>query len=446
MLKTPKFFQKPKKPLNNNQEIVQETIDLAQRKTLIQRLGLEKHKIFYIFVLVLMGLLLLFLGHSLNNLLWEIFFAILPFFLAIIICISATSIGEYLNQKVRLTKSLSITYTIMLLSMLIFGLFIGTVIYFAAIQWVSFASKFMGTSTDYTNYVNFLTTNKGVIVSSVVWNDIYQQINISLGNGQSMQFSHLGILYVFLARSAASFSTFFNTDTLLSVSSQIHDKFLNANQFLHVGLISLPIVIRILIIVCFTVFCSLLLLYRIEDIKQWILKKSMFLSQKAAQNWKIAGDTLFSWVKVICVEQIYIFFMVLTLVLLIGNIGHSAIFRDSPIVIVLIINVLALVPLYGLIIGGIFLVSTTLVDFAIYGNFWPLLICVIGGIIILCGEAFLISPIAYHQFLHIYPVTLIIGISLGGALLGVLGMLLAVPSIAIFRNIYNANHGIYLPI
>jgi predicted PurR-regulated permease PerM len=52
-------------------------------------------------------------------------------------------------------------------------------------------------------------------------------------------------------------------------------------------------------------------------------------------------------------------------------------------------------------------------------------------------DAMLINPMVVGKNLNLHPLTIIVGISIGGSLAGILGMLVSIPFIAIGKAIIN---------
>ena len=115
---------------------------------------------------------------------------------------------------------------------------------------------------------------------------------------------------------------------------------------------------------------------------------------------------------------------------LLSMIGLALIGVEDPILIGAIAGVANLVPYLGPVVGAVpaFLVSVTQ-----YGDFRMLMPIVILTLAIQAIDNVIVQPIAFAKSVDMHPVTVILLLIIGNELMGVVGMLLAVPIATILK-------------
>lgn len=102
-----------------------------------------------------------------------------------------------------------------------------------------------------------------------------------------------------------------------------------------------------------------------------------------------------------------------------------------PLLLGIIAGVFNIVPYFGPIIGG-----GTAAIVALFGTANPLfraLIVIIGMFVIQQIDSMLISPLVLKRQVNLHPVLIVFSLLIGGSLLGILGLLLAVPVAAVSK-------------
>lgn len=113
------------------------------------------------------------------------------------------------------------------------------------------------------------------------------------------------------------------------------------------------------------------------------------------------------------------------------SIGFAIVGLKAPLLFGLLCGVTDLIPYIGPYIGGIAAVIVGFSQSPIIGIITILIVCLVQ-----CLENYVLQPVVMSKTMKLHPVTIIIGLLLFGHFFGIVGMILATPSIALMKVIY----------
>ncbi len=124
-------------------------------------------------------------------------------------------------------------------------------------------------------------------------------------------------------------------------------------------------------------------------------------------------------------------FLVALMVLVCDSVGFALVGLNAPILFGLICGITDLIPFIGPYIGGAIAVIVGLTQAPLVG-IGVLIICVIVQIV----ENYILQPIVMSKASQTHPVVIIIALLVFGHFFGILGMILATPTLAILRVLF----------
>jgi predicted PurR-regulated permease PerM len=113
------------------------------------------------------------------------------------------------------------------------------------------------------------------------------------------------------------------------------------------------------------------------------------------------------------------------------SIGFAIVGLKAPLLFGLLCGVTDLIPYIGPYIGGIAAIIVGFSQSPIIGIITILIVCLVQ-----CLENYVLQPVVMSKTMKLHPVTIIIGLLLFGHFFGIVGMILATPSIALMKVIY----------
>ena len=113
------------------------------------------------------------------------------------------------------------------------------------------------------------------------------------------------------------------------------------------------------------------------------------------------------------------------------SIGFAIVGLKAPLLFGLLCGVTDLIPYIGPYIGGIAAVIVGFSQSPIIGIITILIVCLVQ-----CLENYVLQPVVMSKTMKLHPVTIIIGLLLFGHFFGIVGMILATPTIALMKVIY----------
>ena len=124
--------------------------------------------------------------------------------------------------------------------------------------------------------------------------------------------------------------------------------------------------------------------------------------------------------------------LIMCILFVIQSIGLALAGLKAPMVFALFCAITDLIPFIGPYIGGI---PAVLVGFSISPTTG--IFCLIAVVVCQCIENYFLQPVVMGKTMRLHPVTIIIGLLVFNHFFGILGMVLATPTIAIFKTIFN---------
>lgn len=124
--------------------------------------------------------------------------------------------------------------------------------------------------------------------------------------------------------------------------------------------------------------------------------------------------------------------VVAVIVGVVSGVGLWVLDVPSPVLLGVIVGVLDLVPFFGPVVGtalGMALAFAT-------GGIWLALAVLVLFIVIQQLEGAVLSPLVLGKTVHLPALTVLVAVAAGAALAGVIGMILAVPTIAAIRGLW----------
>ena len=113
------------------------------------------------------------------------------------------------------------------------------------------------------------------------------------------------------------------------------------------------------------------------------------------------------------------------------SIGFAIVGLKAPILFGLLCGITDLIPFIGPYIGGIAAVIVGFSQSPIIG-----IITVIIVVLVQCIENYVLQPVVMSKTMKLHPVTIILGLLIFGHFFGIVGMILATPTIALVKVIY----------
>ena len=113
------------------------------------------------------------------------------------------------------------------------------------------------------------------------------------------------------------------------------------------------------------------------------------------------------------------------------SIGFAIVGLKAPVLFGLLCGITDLIPYIGPYIGGIAAVIVGFSQSPIIGIITILVVCLVQ-----CVENYVLQPVVMSKTMKLNPVTIIIGLLLFGHFFGIVGMILATPTIALMKVIY----------
>ena len=113
------------------------------------------------------------------------------------------------------------------------------------------------------------------------------------------------------------------------------------------------------------------------------------------------------------------------------SIGFALIGLKAPVLFGLLCGITDLIPYIGPYIGGIAAVIVGFSQSPIIGIITIIIVCLVQ-----CVENYVLQPVVMSKTMKLHPVTIMIGLLIFGHFFGIVGMILATPTIALFKVIY----------
>ena len=114
------------------------------------------------------------------------------------------------------------------------------------------------------------------------------------------------------------------------------------------------------------------------------------------------------------------------------SIGFALVGLKAPILFALLCGITDLIPYIGPYIGGIGAVIVGFSQSPVIGVITIIVVCLVQ-----CLENYVLQPVVMSKTMKLHPVTIIIGLLLFGHFFGIVGMILATPTIALCKVIYH---------
>lgn len=114
-------------------------------------------------------------------------------------------------------------------------------------------------------------------------------------------------------------------------------------------------------------------------------------------------------------------------------IGLTLLLTGSGLVapVMLLTFLLAFIPIVGAIAAGVIAVLVALVT----AGLWAAVIVAIVAIVVQQFDNDLLAPVIYGRALALHPVVILLSLTAGGGLFGLVGTILAVPVVAVLTNV-----------
>ncbi len=113
------------------------------------------------------------------------------------------------------------------------------------------------------------------------------------------------------------------------------------------------------------------------------------------------------------------------------GVAMAVVGADLIVAVMVLTFLAAFVPIVGALVAG---VTATLVTLATAGPV-PALIVAAVALVVQQLDNDLLGPLIYGRFLRMHPLVILLGITAGGALFGLIGTLFAVPVLAVTVNV-----------
>lgn len=114
------------------------------------------------------------------------------------------------------------------------------------------------------------------------------------------------------------------------------------------------------------------------------------------------------------------------------SIGFVLVDLKAPILFALLCGITDLIPFIGPYIGGIAAVIVGFSQSPVIGIITIIVVCLVQ-----CLENYVLQPVVMSKTMKLHPVTIIIGLLLFGHFFGIVGMILATPTLALCKVIYH---------
>ncbi|URM53137.1 AI-2E family transporter [Mycoplasma sp. SG1] len=404
-----------------------------------------KSKLARIFAVVFLILIFLFLLTSLKTYILGLVVIFLPLFLGVVSCSIVNPIAKFFSTTLKISYRwfTYLIYFIFLLFILFLILIISAVFIF---QWNPFIISFLGSNKSIGSLLKFLDNNKDTYFTSIIIKN--NVLTIVLDNTHSGTFSGLGVIYLFMFKIIHMFISSISVNTCYAMLNWFYTKvaIYNSGPFFLIYKLA-PILLGIGMVIAFTIFITVVFLNKYNTkISKWFATK--FWEDKSHQKKveTVFNKSIKSWALALVIDEAIIFSIILLTVILAGNLGGNDIFRHSFIIFPIFMVICCLVPIIGPIIGTIPMVIVSILQISSDNNYASMIIVLVGVAIAISLEAFVISPLIYSKTTKLNIVTVLLGISVFGLILGIWAMPFAVPLIMMFKEICNQIYNFNLKI
>lgn len=187
-----------------------------------------------------------------------------------------------------------------------------------------------------------------------------------------------------------------------------------------------------------SVVIAFFLLDNYKGLMHWVTHHA--ISDEKNDREAVAGaihDSIAGWLKGIAVDFLIMFTMTSVALYIAGSTSGigGEVFVKAAFMYGLLMAIANLIPLIGPFIGMIPIILAGLLILAETGNALPLIFAIIAASIIQMIESNILIPIIFGKSTSLHPITILIGISVLGAVFGFVGMFFTIPLIATFKNV-----------
>ncbi|WP_434414575.1 AI-2E family transporter [symbiont of Argiope bruennichi] len=397
-------------------------------------------KLVRVFFTIFCFLIILLVLNSVKHELLLLLIIFLPLFIALITCWLIHPIVKFFYDTFNF-ESVAIKYAIYFF-FLFFVFFLAFLIGKSLLeQWSPFFNKFLGDNASVKDLLNILQQHKNAYITGI--SNINSQITIYFSDGAHEPISgYIGYFYLFIINLNHYQPNLF---TLHVVNSTINFLLNNnaTSDFFETNVLSLvSIGLKIGFVVFLSIVFSLYLLTRNQKkFIVWLTQKLWDSKKHQEKVVLIFNKSIGSWIKVLIIDQFIIFFVIFLFVLLAGFVGHSDIFRSSFIIFPLFMCICCFVPIIGPIVGSMPMLLVSITEISSTQNYLPLVFIAIGIMLAISIEALIATPIIFNRTTKLHPITIILSISIAGAILGIWAMPFAIPFTMITKEVGNEIYG-----